>query len=156
MSNYLERKVLSDNEQILLEVKKNPLSLIGKWLGFVVWVVVICLASGWLTQFLGDLAPAIMVVVIFPLISAIKESIKFANIEYVVTNKRVMEKYGWLNTHTDEMPLNKVENITVTVSFWGRIFNYGNVYIQGANSNNVNFSFVKDAEEVKKYINSLI
>ena len=156
MSNYLERKVLSDNEQILLEVKKNPLSLIGKWLGFVVWVVVIWFASVWLTQFLGDLAQAVMVLVIFPLISAIKASIKFANIEYAVTNKRVMEKYGWLNTHTDEMPLNKVENITVTVSFWGRIFNYGNVCIQGANRNNVNFSFVKDAEEVKKYINSLI
>ena len=67
-----------------------------------------------------------------------------------------MEKYGWLSTHTDEMPLNKIENITVDCTFLGRIFNYGKVTFQGANHNNVTFTGVKDAEWIKKQINGFM
>lgn len=67
-----------------------------------------------------------------------------------------MEKYGWISTHTDEMPLTKIENIVVNYSFWGKIFNYGTVSIQGANGNNINFKNIKNAEYIKKQLNELI
>ena len=66
-----------------------------------------------------------------------------------------MEKHGLISTPTDEMPLNKIENIVVDYTFWGKIFNYGTVTFQGANYNNVRFYFVKNAEKIKKAINSL-
>ena len=69
---------------------------------------------------------------------------------FLVTNFKVLEKYGWISTHTYEMPLTKIENIVVEYSFFGKIFNYGNVIIQGANHNNVIFSNIKNAEAVKK------
>jgi hypothetical protein len=52
------------------------------------------------------------------------------------------------------MALEKIENITVNSSFWGRIFGYGNVIIQGTNRNNINFNYVKSPEDVRKFINS--
>ena len=67
-----------------------------------------------------------------------------------------MEKYGWLSTHTDELALNKISNITVDYTFWGKIFNYGTVTFQCATHNNVTFSAIKDAETFKKKINELL
>lgn len=90
-----------------------------------------------------------------PTFQAIKATIIYCTTEYLVTNCKVLEKYGWLSTHTDEMPLTKIENIVVEYSFFGKIFNYGNVIIQGANHNNVNFNNIKNAEAVKKELNEL-
>ena len=67
-----------------------------------------------------------------------------------------MEKYGWISTHTDEMPLEKIENIVVNYTFWGKVFNYGNICLQGTNRNNINFTQIKDAESIKKQINDLL
>ena len=67
-----------------------------------------------------------------------------------------MEKYGWFSTHSDQIKLDKIENITVNYTFWGKILNYGNVCIQSANMNNIYFNNIKDAEKVKKQINELI
>ena len=91
-----------------------------------------------------------------PLIKAIKASIRFTHTEYLVTNKNVMEKYGVFRTQTNEIPLDKLENIVVTYTFWGKVFNYGNIYFQGANNNCVYFVCVKDAEKIKKQINTIL
>ncbi|MBO4540011.1 MAG: PH domain-containing protein, partial [Clostridia bacterium] len=93
---------------------------------------------------------------LIPLIKAIQYNINFATTEFAVTNKEVVEKYGWASVHCDEMRLEKIENITINQSFMGRIFNYGNVHIQGANRNNINFTNVKDVNEIKKAINNLL
>ncbi|MBO5908081.1 MAG: PH domain-containing protein [Clostridia bacterium] len=81
---------------------------------------------------------------------------RFCTTEYLVTDQKVMEKYGWISTHTDEMPLSKIENVVVNYTFWGKIFNYGTVICQGTNRNNVSFYYVKDAESIKKELNELI
>ena len=134
MSSYLKDNVVSDKETIVIEPKKNPIFLVASW----IWGVLGC----WL--------------LLIPTIRAIKATIRFCTTEYLVTDQKVMEKYGWISTHTDEMPLSKIENIVVNYSFWGKIFNYGTVVCQGTNRNNVVFSYVKDAESIKKQINSLI
>ena len=132
--NYLKNKVVATNEQVKIEPQKNPIFLILKW----IWGVL----GFWL--------------LLIPTFQAISATIKFYTTEYLVTDKRAMEKYGWVSTHTDEMPLSKVENITVTYTFWGKIFNYATLQFQGTNRNNITFSYIKDAEEVKKKINNLM
>lgn len=134
MSNYLKKNVVASNEIIKIEPVKNPIFLVLKW----IWGILGC----WL--------------IFIPTIQAIIATIKYHTTEYLVTDKKVMEKYGWISTHTDEMPLNKVENVTVNYTFWGKIFNYGTICFQGANHNNVSFSYIKNAEQVKKQVNELI
>lgn len=51
--------------------------------------------------------------------------------EIAVTNLRVIYKTGLLTRHTDEMPLEKVENIEIAQSILGRALDYGNVDVQG-------------------------
>ena len=61
-----------------------------------------------------------------------------------------------MSVHCDEMRLEKIENVTINQTFFGRMFNYGNVCIQGANRNNITFSNVKNVNEIKKAINNLL
>ena len=133
MGNYLKNNVVGSNEIIKIEPTKNPIFLVLKW----IWGVLGC----WL--------------IFIPTIQAIIATVKYHTSEYLVTDKRVMEKYGWISTHTDEMPLNKVENVTVTYTFWGKLFNYATICFQGANHNNVSFSYIKNAEQVKKQFHEL-
>lgn len=132
--SYLSEKVLTPGEVEKVKPEKNSIFLVLKW----VWGILGC----WL--------------LLIPTIQAIKATVEFCTTEYLVTDKRVLEKYGWIATHSDDMPLTKIENITVHYSFWGKIFNYGDVCIQGANRNNVGFICIKDAEKIKRQINNLL
>ena len=132
--SYIEDNVINKNEKIVYTPELNSIRLIVAW----IWGVL----GFWL--------------LLIPLINAIKVTIYYCTTEFAVTNKKVVEKYGWLNTHCDEMALSRIENITVNQSMFGKLFNYGNVCIQGTNRNNVNFIGVKYAKEIRKIINNQI
>lgn len=51
--------------------------------------------------------------------------------EFAVTNKRVIIKLGVLRTRSIDLLLTKVEGITVTQSFGGRLFGYGEIIVIG-------------------------
>ena len=93
--SYLEKNVISSRDVVKVIPKKNPISLILKW----IWGVL----GFWL--------------IFIPTFQAIKATIIYCTTEYLVTNFKVLEKYGWISTHTDEMPLTKIENIVVEYSF---------------------------------------
>ena len=131
---YIKEKTLTSNETIILQPKKSKIPLFWRW----VFGILFC----WL--------------LLIPLIKAIQYNINFATTEFAVTDKKVVEKYGWMSVHCDEMRLEKIENVTINQTFFGRMFNYGNVCIQGANRNNITFSNVKDVNEIKKAINNLL
>ena len=132
--SYLMKNVVGSNETVKIEPKKNKIFLVLRW----IWGILGC----WL--------------ILIPTIKAIQATIRFCTTEYLVTDKNVMEKYGWISTHTDQMPLDKIENITVRYNFFGKIFNYGEICIQGTNRNNVYFTDIKNAETVKKQISELL
>lgn len=132
--SYLEDKILTKNDHVVNNVEKNKIVIILAW----VWGVLGCF------------------LLLIPTIMAIKKTIEFHCTEFVITDKKVIEKYGVLNIQIDEMAIEKIENITINCTFWGRIFNYGDVYIQGTNRNNVNFYAIKNPYEIKKQLSELV
>ena len=54
--------------------------------------------------------------------------------EFAVTDKRVLIKTGIVSRHTLETILTKIENIGVEQSIWGRLFNFGTLYVTGTGS----------------------
>lgn len=132
--SYLEQNVMSSKEVVKIKPQKNSIFLVLAW----IWGILGC----WL--------------IFIPTVKAIIKTVKFCSTEYLITDKKAMEKYGWISTHTDEMPLEKIENIVVNYTFWGKVFNYGNICLQGTNRNNINFTQIKDAESIKKQINDLL
>ena len=131
---YIKEKALANDEKIIIQPQKSKIPLFWKWVFGVL--------------FFGLL--------LIPLIKAISYSVNFATTEFAVTNKKVVEKYGCTSIHCDEMRLEKIENVTINQTSMGRIFNYGNVCIQGTNRNNINFSNIKEVHEIKKTIDNLL
>jgi uncharacterized membrane protein YdbT with pleckstrin-like domain len=58
--------------------------------------------------------------------------IRVRSTEVAITDRRVIAKFGFIRRHTVEINLDKVEALKVEQGFWGRILNYGTIYISGA------------------------
>jgi uncharacterized membrane protein YdbT with pleckstrin-like domain len=51
--------------------------------------------------------------------------------EFVITNRRIIIKTGFIARSTFEMNLSKIESVNVDQTAMGRIFNYGSITIIG-------------------------
>jgi uncharacterized membrane protein YdbT with pleckstrin-like domain len=51
--------------------------------------------------------------------------------EVAVTDRRIISKTGFINRHTVEMHMDKVESVDVDQSILGRVLNYGDITIRG-------------------------
>ncbi|MDE6764150.1 MAG: PH domain-containing protein [Oscillospiraceae bacterium] len=73
------------------------------------------------------------------------------NTELGLTNKKVMGKYGIINTKVMDSPLNKVNSVTVEQGLGGKIFGYGKVVIS-TSSGGYNFNYIKSADSFRSAV----
>lgn len=71
--------------------------------------------------------------------SFIHSVIYYFNSDFVLTDRRVISKFGLLSRTTSEQRLSKVESIQVHQSFLGRLLNFGTVTIIGTGSSDTTF-----------------
>ncbi len=132
MGKYVENN-LGKNETIVKKADLNGLFLLSAWIKGILlfWLFLI------------------------PTFKAIIATVRFKNIELAITNKRVVGKVGVANTQALDAPLNKVQNVSVTQGFWGKIFNFGTVRIDTA-AGKFEFGAIKNADAFKGMIMSQI
>lgn len=73
--------------------------------------------------------------------------------EFSVTNQRIVAKSGFIQRHTVEMLLSKVETVSVNQSVVGRLLNFGTVTITGTGGSKESFKFVVNPISIRKKIN---
>ena len=127
MANYVENH-LGKNETIVKKADRNGLFLVGTWI------------KGILLCFL-----------IVPFIKAIIKTVQFINVELAITNKRIIGKVGVASTKSLDAPLNKIQNASVTQTFFGKIFNYATVRIDTA-AGKFEFPAIKNGEKFKSML----
>ncbi len=127
MGNYVEKN-LYENELIVDKARRDKWGLIGRW----VFGILFC----WL--------------LLIPLIIAIKETVIFTHTELVLTNKRIVRKSGVFHTKAFDAPLNKILNVYVETTFWGRVFNTNKIRITTALG--VIVDRIKNADDFKSMI----
>ena len=54
--------------------------------------------------------------------------------ELVITDKRLIAKYGMISTHSIEIRFDKIETVQVKQGLLGRLFNYGDIVVTGTGS----------------------
>ena len=86
----------------------------------------------WWSQFGLVLLGIVTLVVAVGLVFLIWAWIRVRSTELAITNKRVIAKFGFVKRHTVEINLDKVEALKVEQGVWGRILNYGTIFISGA------------------------
>lgn len=76
--------------------------------------------------------------------------------EYVVTNKRVLIKYGILSRVTREFRIEKVESCDVRQGVIGRVLGYGTIIIRGVGGSGDTESYVKYPFKFRQFIIDII
>ena len=74
----------------------------------------------------------LLLIVVVGLFFLIAAWIKVRSTEIAITNKRVIVKFGFVKRDTVEINLDKVEALRVEQGFFGRMLNFGTVFISGA------------------------
>ena len=59
-------------------------------------------------------------------------AIRYFSTELVITNKRVIAKFGLIQRKTIELNIPKVESVMVDQGVLGRLCNYGSIVVSGA------------------------
>jgi uncharacterized membrane protein YdbT with pleckstrin-like domain len=83
------------------------------------------------TQWLHSLSTALLVIALVVLVSPF---IARSATELVITNKRLIAKYGLVSTHSIEIRFDKIETVRVSQGLLGRMLNYGDIIVTGTGS----------------------
>jgi membrane protein YdbS with pleckstrin-like domain len=68
----------------------------------------------------------------------------------------VIIKEGIFNTNEKQSPLTKIVGVSVTQSLNGKIFNYGDIYIDKVGSWDIDLNYIKNPQSLKKYLEQLM
>ncbi len=72
--------------------------------------------------------------------------------EIAVTTYRFVYKRGFISRNTQEVSLNKIEEIVLQQSVWGRVFGYGKLTIRGTGVGVIDLPDVDNPIEVRRVI----
>jgi uncharacterized membrane protein YdbT with pleckstrin-like domain len=75
--------------------------------------------------------------------------------EYVITNRRIIIKTGFIARKTFEMNLSKIESVNVDQTVMGRILNYGSITIIGSGGTRETFHNISRALDFRKAFQEL-
>ncbi|MBT8473629.1 MAG: PH domain-containing protein [Marinicaulis sp.] len=101
------------------------------------------LRVGWWSAIIGGVAGSIIL---------INHLIILATTEIVVTTYRFVYKTGLISRHTQEVSLNKIEEITLEQSVWGRILGFGQLVLRGTGVGVITLPDLDDPIRLRKII----
>lgn len=78
-------------------------------------------------------------VVVIGIFAFVQREVRAWTAEMAVTNRRVVLKQGLFNVSTEELPLDTIEEINLSRTFWGQVFGYGRVAVAGTGAGAIAF-----------------
>lgn len=139
MDTYL-KSLLGDREQVLLITRQHWFVLLESilveiLLALAIVVGVTLVLVVWLP---GTPAGWFYLLLFLPLLSLLRDILIWYNLKYIVTNRRVMQLSGIFNKNVTDSSLEKVNDVHMTQSVIGRLFDFGNIEIMTASEMGVN------------------
>lgn len=143
---YLDN-LLGENERILLMTRQHWSILLGNiMLEIVLMAVLVALFSTLTVAY--PMAAFGFILVLVPLIGMLRDVLIWQNRAYIVTNRRVIQISGVFDKSVVDSSLEKVNDVKMSQSFWGRMFDFGDIEILTASELGVNM-FRSIGEPVK-------
>ena len=140
MSDTYLNSLLGENEQVLFVTHQHWLVLAGKILTeillMVAWVVLVSII--WAFWEPNIFIPLGYLLLVFPLISLCWDVLVWSKRKYVVTSRRVIQLSGMFSKNVTDSSLEKVNDVKMSQSFLGRMFDYGDIEILTASELGVN------------------
>ena len=128
---YIQRS-LGDGEQIIAIARFHWWYSVGAWLALIVPLLLL----GGIILYADDtdrqwLTLATLLLFALGLIVFFRMMIRKWTTEIGVTSHRFVKKTGLVSLRTDEIALPNIEGVRVFQGFWGRIWGYGHLRIEG-------------------------
>ena len=120
--------MLGQNERILLATRQHWFVLFSNIVLEIVLTLVLIVGVTAATTVL-PLAALGFVLVLVPLGGMLRDILVWSNREYIVTNRRVIQISGVFSKDVVDSSLEKVNDVKMSQSFLGRIFDYGDIEI---------------------------
>jgi uncharacterized membrane protein YdbT with pleckstrin-like domain len=138
---YVE-SLLGENEQILLVCRQHWFNLIASILLEIIiillLIVITAVAASAFSDFAGIIAAVGAILMLFPIATMVRDILNWMNRQYIVTSRRVVQINGVINKNVIDSSLEKVNDVHLSQSAFGRLFNFGDVEILTASELGVN------------------
>lgn len=148
--NYLE-ELLGKNERILLKTRQHWFILFSS-IALEILLIIILIAAliAVAVMTASPLVTLGFVLVLIPLGGMLRDIIIWYNRQYIVTNRRVIQISGVFSKDVVDSSLEKVNDVKMNQSFFGRLFDYGDIEILTASETGANtFSRIGDPVKFK-------
>jgi len=135
--------MLGEHERIISVTRQHWFLLVSSILLEIIAIIVI-LGAAVTTGVLAPRGYTLIITVVgfalllIPIVSMVKDILKWTNHEYVITNRRVIQIEGVFNKSVSDSSLEKVNDVKLTQSALGRVFDYGDVEILTASEIGMN------------------
>lgn len=149
---YITRE-LSDGEELVALNRPSwwmimPRTLLALAVAIVIGVVLTM--ANWFTAF-AYWALFVPAVIVIWLIMIAGQVVRVLSTEIAVTSSRVMSKVGVFNIEVKTTPLDKVNNVNVVQTVFGRMFDYGDIEVTTATAEENDNHFVKQLARPKVF-----
>jgi uncharacterized membrane protein YdbT with pleckstrin-like domain len=125
------KSLLGENEEILLVARQHWFVLFKAIILELIFALVIIVGVVILsnTLILNPIALLGLFLLIIPAISLTRDYLIWSSRKYIVTSRRVIQMYGVFNKSVTDSSLEKVNDLKLTQSFFGRMFDFGDIEI---------------------------
>ena len=136
-NNYIE-DLMAENERILLVTRQHWFVLFSSILLEIILTLVLIAGVIAAIAAFAPIAAIGFVLVLVPLGGMLRDILIWYNREYIVSNRRVIQISGVFSKNVVDSSLEKVNDVKMSQSFFGRMFDYGDVEIMTASEIGVN------------------
>jgi len=162
MSGHYLQSLLGDRENIILDTRHHWFVLASSILLEVVLILIIFSATLAISIYLNTVnSPAELIVpvigfilLLIPITTGTRDVLNWTNHQFIITNHRVMQISGIFNKSVIDSSLDKVNDIKMDQSAFGRMFGYGDIEILTASELGVNL--FKKIDNPVKFKSALI
>lgn len=140
MVNHYVQSMLGDREQVLHVAHQHWFVFFRSIVFELVFAAAIITAVV-ILQSLVLISPYTwlgLILLIIPGIGLVQDYLNWSNKEYIITNRRVMQIAGVLNKNVTDSSLEKVNDVKLSQSMLGRMFNFGDIEILTASELGIN------------------
>ena len=151
---YVDRNLMA-GEEILLRPRYHPVRFLPGAIGIALGLLV-ALGSVVLPQ--GSASPGVLVAVggalaVIGLLAVVSRAIIDSFDEFAITPLRIIKKTGFLTRRVSQIPLDKVQDLHLVATLWGRWLSYGNVEVESAaNDGPVVFRRIQNPEAFRNVV----
>lgn len=135
---YVQR-LLAGHENIVFATRQHWIVLLGSLIVNGLLIAAIMAAAIILsTMLVFPPALFLLALILIPLIRLVMRVVRWWNEQYIITNRRVIQVEGVINKHVIDSSLEKVNDVVLVQSVWGRLLDYGDVEILTASDMGMN------------------